>query len=177
MHIFHGLSQTSIGEVLLAATADGLCFTHLIDDKQRQADQNMLAAVFPGVSFSEDALAVEPYTAALEEFLQGKTARYCPVLDMVQGTVFQHRVWAELQRVPAGQTITYAELAARVGQPTAVRAVAGACARNVIAIAVPCHRVVRSDGSLSGYRWGINTKRRLLALEARPATLPLSLSA
>jgi AraC family transcriptional regulator, regulatory protein of adaptative response / methylated-DNA-[protein]-cysteine methyltransferase len=86
------------------------------------------------------------------------------------GTPFQQRVWAALRAIPSGCTITYAELAARVGVPGAVRAVAGACAANPIAILVPCHRVLRTDGSLSGYRWGVERKRALLQREnATPA--------
>jgi AraC family transcriptional regulator of adaptative response/methylated-DNA-[protein]-cysteine methyltransferase len=84
----------------------------------------------------------------------------------VQGTAFQARVWRALQAVPPGQTVSYAELARRLGSPKSVRAVAGACAANPLAVAIPCHRVVRSDGGLSGYRWGVERKRALLEREA-----------
>jgi AraC family transcriptional regulator of adaptative response/methylated-DNA-[protein]-cysteine methyltransferase len=86
------------------------------------------------------------------------------------GTPFQEQVWAELRRIPPGELVTYAELARRVGRPEAVRAVAGACAANAIAVAIPCHRVVRADGSLSGYRWGIDRKRELIRLEREAAS-------
>jgi O-6-methylguanine DNA methyltransferase len=86
----------------------------------------------------------------------------------MRGTPFQQRVWEELIKVPPGRIITYAALAARIGQPTAVRAVANACAANAIALAIPCHRVVRSNGALSGYRWGVERKRALLEKEAQP---------
>jgi AraC family transcriptional regulator, regulatory protein of adaptative response / methylated-DNA-[protein]-cysteine methyltransferase len=87
----------------------------------------------------------------------------------VRGTAFQQRVWQALQRIPAGKTASYAQIAKRIGSPAAVRAVAGACAANAIAVAIPCHRVVRSDGSLSGYRWGVERKRALLARESGAA--------
>ena len=87
----------------------------------------------------------------------------------IRGTVFQQRVWQALMHIPPGQTTSYAEIAARLGSPRAVRAVAGACAANKLALAIPCHRVVRSDGGLSGYRWGIERKRRLIDAEARSA--------
>jgi AraC family transcriptional regulator of adaptative response/methylated-DNA-[protein]-cysteine methyltransferase len=85
----------------------------------------------------------------------------------VRGTAFQHRVWKALLDIPLGTTATYSEIAQRIGMPKAVRAVAGACAANKIAVAIPCHRVVRNDGSLSGYRWGVERKRALIAREAQ----------
>ncbi|HPG89330.1 MAG TPA: methylated-DNA--[protein]-cysteine S-methyltransferase, partial [Hyphomicrobium sp.] len=87
-------------------------------------------------------------------------------LDM-RGTAFQHRVWQALRKIPAGTTATYSDIAETIGMPKAVRAVAAACAANKIAVAIPCHRVVRSDGSLSGYRWGVERKRKLLDREAK----------
>jgi AraC family transcriptional regulator of adaptative response/methylated-DNA-[protein]-cysteine methyltransferase len=84
----------------------------------------------------------------------------------VRGTVFQQRVWQALREVPAGSTLSYAELARRIGMPRSARAVAGACAANRLAVAIPCHRIVRSDGGLSGYRWGVERKRALLEREA-----------
>ena len=84
----------------------------------------------------------------------------------VRGTAFQQRVWQALRDIPAGQTASYAEVAAKIGKPAAVRAVAQACAANSLAVAIPCHRVVRSDGALSGYRWGVERKRALLDREA-----------
>jgi AraC family transcriptional regulator of adaptative response/methylated-DNA-[protein]-cysteine methyltransferase len=85
----------------------------------------------------------------------------------IRGTAFQHRVWTALREIPPGTTASYAEIARRIGRPKAVRAVAGACAANPLAVAIPCHRVVRSDGALSGYRWGIARKRALLEREAK----------
>ncbi len=83
----------------------------------------------------------------------------------VQGTAFQQRVWKALCEIPCGTTCTYSELAQKLGQPNATRAIAGACAANTLAVAIPCHRVVRTDGSLSGYRWGVERKEKLLHLE------------
>ncbi|MCB0147313.1 MAG: methylated-DNA--[protein]-cysteine S-methyltransferase, partial [Caldilineaceae bacterium] len=83
----------------------------------------------------------------------------------IQGTAFQRRVWTALRAIPAGSTLSYTEVAERIGEPKAVRAVAGACAANKLAVAIPCHRVVRQNGNLSGYRWGIERKRKLLARE------------
>jgi AraC family transcriptional regulator of adaptative response/methylated-DNA-[protein]-cysteine methyltransferase len=88
----------------------------------------------------------------------------------IRGTAFQQRVWQALQDIPAGSTVCYAELAQRIGAPNAVRAVAGACAANKIAVAIPCHRVIRNDGSTSGYAWGVERKRALLDREASRAT-------
>ena len=85
----------------------------------------------------------------------------------VRGTAFQQRVWQALREIPAGETVSYAEIARRIGAPNAVRAVAGACAANPLAVAIPCHRVVRNDGGLSGYRWGVERKRALLDREAK----------
>ena len=86
----------------------------------------------------------------------------------VRGTAFQQRVWRALREIPAGSTVSYSEIARRIGSPTAARAVAQACAANPLAVAIPCHRVVRSDGGLSGYRWGVERKRALLEREAQP---------
>jgi AraC family transcriptional regulator of adaptative response/methylated-DNA-[protein]-cysteine methyltransferase len=85
----------------------------------------------------------------------------------VRGTAFQHRVWKALQAIPAGSTSTYSEVARRIGKPKAVRAVAGACAANPVAVAIPCHRVVKSDGGISGYRWGVERKRTFLERESK----------
>ena len=122
---------------------------------------------YPRAEMSENTPAVQPYADALTAFLQGHSPTFAPTLDHLYGTDFQRKVWAELQKVKPGETVSYTELAARVGRPSAVRAVAQACARNHLAIAVPCHRARRQDGSLAGFRWGLDWKSRLLELEAR----------
>jgi AraC family transcriptional regulator of adaptative response/methylated-DNA-[protein]-cysteine methyltransferase len=97
-------------------------------------------------------------------FIESPGTEFILPLD-IRGTAFQQLVWQALRAVPPGATVSYSELAARIGKPAAVRAVAGACAANTLAVAIPCHRVIRSDGGLSGYRWGVERKRRLLENE------------
>jgi AraC family transcriptional regulator of adaptative response/methylated-DNA-[protein]-cysteine methyltransferase len=106
-----------------------------------------------------------PVIRRVIELVESRNSRAGVPLD-IQGTAFERRVWSALRRIPAGSTASYAQIAARIGAPQAVRAVARACAANKLAVAVPCHRVVRSDGALSGYRWGVARKRTLLAREA-----------
>jgi AraC family transcriptional regulator of adaptative response/methylated-DNA-[protein]-cysteine methyltransferase len=101
--------------------------------------------------------------------VEGKQKKTELPLDL-RGTSFQMRVWKELQKIPLGKTATYEQIAQRIGSPTATRAVARACASNRVALAVPCHRVVRKGGDVSGYRWGVERKKKILAREAHPAT-------
>jgi AraC family transcriptional regulator, regulatory protein of adaptative response / methylated-DNA-[protein]-cysteine methyltransferase len=108
----------------------------------------------------------EQLVAKVVGFIEQPTRSVDLPLD-IRGTAFQQRVWAALARIPAGKTLSYSELARRVGMPSAVRAVASACAANKLAVAIPCHRVLRNDGALSGYRWGVARKRALLDREAR----------
>lgn len=138
---------------------------------------------FPLAEISRDASEVTASLAAAVVRAIDAPVRARELELAARGTDFQQRVWRALRDIPAGETTTYAELARRIGKPDAVRAVAGACAANPLAIIVPCHRVVRSDGSLSGYRWGVERKRELLRREgaspaaATPASLPASLPA
>lgn len=170
VYIRYGFFDTPLGIVLLAGTPRGLCALRLCyRGAQEQIDE--VHADFPAAEFAEDAEAVQTYADQLVLFLTAQKETFQPTLDILRGTTFQREVWAELQKLPPGETVSYSELAERVGRPGAVRAVAGACARNSLAIAVPCHRAVRRDGSLAGFRWGIAWKQRLLALEAQH-TLP-----
>jgi AraC family transcriptional regulator of adaptative response/methylated-DNA-[protein]-cysteine methyltransferase len=105
-------------------------------------------------------------------FVEAPGSRLDLPLD-VRGTAFQQRVWRALQEIPVGETVSYAEVARRIGSPNAMRAVAGACSANHLAVAIPCHRVVRGDGSLSGYAWGVERKRALLDRERLPRTSDL----
>ena len=114
---------------------------------------------FVGWAMEYGHLAQDPVTAELA------TQRGLDLPLDIQGTAFQRRVWTALRAIPAGSTLSYTEVAERIGEPKAVRAVAGACAANKLAVAIPCHRVVRQNGNLSGYRWGIERKRKLLARE------------
>lgn len=161
-----GVAPCSLGWVLAAATARGLCAIELGDDPETLTAG--LHARFPNAVRVHDP----GFTAWMEQiiaFLAAPQRGLDLPLD-IQGTAFQRRVWAALRTIPAGSTQSYADIAAQIGAPTAARAVASACAANKLAVAIPCHRVVRQNGDLSGYRWGIERKRRLLAQERGQAT-------
>lgn len=155
-----------LGLALVAATGRGICAVLLGEDEAALAEE--LRGEFPNAELqrtdagSDEFLA--PRIRAVAEQLDGRSQRRVPV--EVVGTAFQHRVWRALMAIPRGQTRSYAEIAEAVGSPRAVRAVAGACANNRLAVLVPCHRVIRGDGSLAGYRWGLPRKERLLAEES-----------
>lgn len=157
------VGQCSLGAVLVAASARGVCAILLGDDPEalvRDLQDRFDRAELVGADADFEGL-VAKVIALVEQPGQG--------LDLpldVRGTAFQHRVWQALREIPAGGRVTYAEVAKRIGEPKAARAVAGACAANGLAIAIPCHRVVRQDGSLSGYRWGVERKAALLEREA-----------
>ena len=167
VQIQFGFFDTQIGVVLLAATPRGLCALRLCLFHRAEEQLSDVRGDFPEAEMVEEPTALQPYADQLVAFLEARTDIFNPPLDILSGTTFQREVWAELQRVPPGETVSYTKLAARVGRPSAVRAVAGACAGNPLAIAIPCHRAVRSDGSLAGFRWGLEWKQRLLALEAK----------
>jgi AraC family transcriptional regulator, regulatory protein of adaptative response / methylated-DNA-[protein]-cysteine methyltransferase len=151
-----------LGQLLVAATSRGLCAVRLGDsDAELEAT---LRTEFPEAEIKPDAHALGEYVEAILRHLAGQQTSLELPLD-VRATAFQRRVWEELRRIPFGSTRSYREVAESLGQPTAVRAVAGACAANPVALVTPCHRVVREDGSLSGYRWGIERKANLLAQE------------
>ena len=114
-------------------------------------------------TFERDDAAMTDVMRALVALCEGHVAPALPI--DVHGTAFQARVWSALREIPAGQTRTYTEVARSIGRPTSARAVARACATNPVAVAIPCHRVIRSDGNLAGYRWGITVKESLLARE------------
>lgn len=160
--IRYRLGTTALGQLLVAQTQGGICALLLGDDVAAlKAD---LARRFPKARLLEDAnLGAFPKAAAL---MADPAATVDLPLDP-RGTDFQRSVWKALRQIPAGQTVSYADLAGRIGKPEAVRAVASACGANPIAVAIPCHRVLRGDGALSGYRWGVARKRQLLAAEAR----------
>jgi AraC family transcriptional regulator of adaptative response/methylated-DNA-[protein]-cysteine methyltransferase len=157
------LGECSLGAVLVAATARGLCAIELGEDP------DALLAGFQERFSRADLVGGDPafdgWVAQVVGFLDDPAAGLGLPLD-IRGTAFQCRVWEALHRIPAGETLTYSQLADRLGAPSAVRAVAGACAANRLAVAIPCHRVVRTGGGLAGYRWGVARKRRLLDREA-----------
>jgi AraC family transcriptional regulator of adaptative response/methylated-DNA-[protein]-cysteine methyltransferase len=151
-----------LGQVLIAATDKGLCTVKLGDDPLRL--RRLLSEEFSEAELTEAPLA-EIKTAILR-FIRGESNLARVPLD-IRGTVFQRRVWDELRKIPCGETRTYREIARALGAPDAVRAVGSACGANPVALVVPCHRAVRTDGGLGGYAWGIARKKRLLALERK----------
>src|SRR2546425_10806329 len=155
---------TSLGRLLVAATERGVCRVSLGD--HAAALEAELVAEFPGARVVQDKRGnLEGWVGAILAYLEGREPHLDLPLD-IRATAFQRRVWQELQRIPFGKTRTYAEIAKRIGEPTAVRAVARACATNPAALVIPCHRVVREKGDLGGYRWGMDRKRALLEREA-----------
>lgn len=157
------IGQCSLGAILVAQSARGVCAILLGDHPQALARE--LQDRFPAAVLIGGDSAFEQVIARVVGFVEAPRLGLDLPLD-VRGTAFQQRVWQELQRIPPGQTASYTDIARRIGVPKAVRAVAGACAANALAVAIPCHRVVRSDGALSGYRWGVARKRALLEREA-----------
>lgn len=163
MEIRFAVGECSLGSILVAATGRGVCAILLGDDPQalvHDLERRFAKAEIVGADAGFEALVAKA-VGLVEDPRVGVDLP----LD-VRGTAFQQRVWQALRQVPAGRTTSYAELARRLGQPNATRAVAQACAANPVAIAIPCHRVVRTDGDVSGYRWGVERKRALLAKEA-----------
>ena len=152
----------ALGLVLVAATERGICAILLGDEEE--ALRRDLAARFPRAEIVAGAADFAATVAAVVRLVAEPGAAFALPLD-VGGTAFQQRVWEALRRIPAGATASYAEIARAIGEPAAVRAVAMACGANRLAVAIPCHRVVRSDGALSGYRWGPARKTELLARE------------
>jgi AraC family transcriptional regulator of adaptative response/methylated-DNA-[protein]-cysteine methyltransferase len=157
------VGQCSLGSILIAATAQGICAISLGDDANALVRD--LQDRFPNAQLVGGDRAFEQWMAKVVGCVEAPELGLDLPLD-VRGTAFQQRVWQALQKIPAGSTASYTEIARRIGAPTAVRAVARACASNPIAVAIPCHRVVRTDGSLSGYRWGVERKRALLKRES-----------
>jgi AraC family transcriptional regulator of adaptative response/methylated-DNA-[protein]-cysteine methyltransferase len=161
--IHFAVGQCSLGSILVAKSQIGVCAILLADD----ADQLVrdLQDRFPRAQLIGGDSDFEQWVAKVVGFVEAPAVGLDLPLD-VRGTAFQQRVWQALRKIPAGTTASYSDIARRIGAPKSVRAVAQACAANAIAVAIPCHRVVRTDGALSGYRWGVERKRALLAREA-----------
>jgi AraC family transcriptional regulator, regulatory protein of adaptative response / methylated-DNA-[protein]-cysteine methyltransferase len=153
------VGQTSLGAILVASSTKGVAAILLGDDPDELVRN--LQDRFPKAHLIGADNAYEALIARVVGFIETPGSNLTLPLD-VRGTAFQQRVWQALQKIPTGQTVSYAEVARRIGSPNAMRAVAGACAANHLAVAIPCHRVVRGDGSLSGYAWGVERKRVLL---------------
>jgi len=158
------IERSQLGLVLVAGTARGICAVQFGDD--RAVLERGLRREFPRARVENAGRDFNSWVKAVVAHIEAPARRIELPLD-IRGTAFQHRVWQALRKIPAGATSTYAEIAATIGNPRAVRAVGRACAANPVAVVVPCHRVVRSDGNLSGYRWGIRRKRELLRREGR----------
>ena len=156
------IGQCALGAILVACSARGVCAIALGDDPAVLLRE--LQDRFPRARLVGGDAGFEQWVARVVGFVEAPRIGLDLPLD-IRGTAFQQRVWEALCKVPAGETVSYAEIAARVGNPKSVRAVAQACAANRLAVAIPCHRVVRSDGVLSGYRWGVERKLALLARE------------
>ena len=166
--IRHAIGHSSLGKVLVAATDRGVCAIMLGDDAKGLVES--LRAQFPKAALKE---ADADFSGWVDEVVRivdepSEAGQLSLPLD-IRGTAFQRRVWEVLRAIPPGETTSYAKVAARIGNPTAVRAVASACGANPLAIAIPCHRVTAADGRLAGYRWGIERKQRLLERERRRA--------
>jgi AraC family transcriptional regulator of adaptative response/methylated-DNA-[protein]-cysteine methyltransferase len=158
------IGACSLGSILVAASDKGVCAILFGDDPA--ALRHELEKQFPRARLVGGDKAFEQLAAKVIDFVEAPRKGLDLPLD-VRGTAFQHRVWEALRRIPAGSTASYAEIAKAIGAPKAVRAVARACATNRIAVAIPCHRVIGSDGSLTGYAGGIERKRALLAKETK----------
>ena len=156
------IGQSSLGAILVASSDKGVCSILIGDDPQELAED--LQRRFGKARLVGDDPAFAALVALVVGFVEAPQLGLDLPLD-VRGTAFQQRVWQALRAIPAGSTASYADIAAAIGAPKAVRAVAGACAANPIAVAIPCHRVLRNDGALSGYRWGVERKRALLDAE------------
>ena len=159
-----GFADSSLGAIAVARSPQRR-LRHLRSRTTAAPCSRELRQRFPGSELVEDAAALATTLAQVVRFVDSPAAGIDLPLD-VGGTAFQQRVWRALRKIPAGTTASYADIARRIDAPKSVRAVAQACAANALALAIPCHRVVRSDGALSGYRWGATRKRALLEREA-----------
>ncbi len=160
--IRHGIGRSALGLVLVAATARGVCAIMLGEDQAALVAE--LQSRFPRAHLQAAGPGFEDWVEQVVAHVDAPQQALALPLD-IQGTAFQRRVWEVLQTIKPGTTLSYAEVASQLGEPKAVRAVAGACAANKLAVAVPCHRVIGSDGAITGYRWGVNRKRALLQRE------------
>jgi len=161
--IHFACAPCALGELLLAQSSRGLCAVFFGDETS--ALQKQLEQAFPTAKLSHSPSRLSAALAEVAALLENPKALCTLPLDS-GGSAFEQQVWQALQQIAPGQTASYSEIAQRIGRPRAVRTVATACARNRLALLIPCHRVVRRDGALAGYRWGIERKRMLLAQEA-----------
>jgi AraC family transcriptional regulator, regulatory protein of adaptative response / methylated-DNA-[protein]-cysteine methyltransferase len=166
MKIGYTIAKSPLGKVLIAATTRGVSAVYLGDAENKLVAE--LHDEYPRAEIAPSPDSLQRWVREIVQRIEGKQPRLELPLDL-QATAFQRRVWQELQRIPRGRTRTYSQVARSLGQPSAVRAVARACATNPVSIVVPCHRVIREDGTLAGYRWGLSRKEQLLAQERAAA--------
>ncbi len=160
--ITYATAPTTLGTILVARRPDGICA--LLLGERRQRLERELGVAFPDHVRTPDEDALLPELLGAVALVERPWTPFTSPLA-IGGTAFQRRVWSAVRQIPSGKTASYAEIAQKIGAPSASRAVAGACAANVLAIAIPCHRVLRNNGALSGYRWGLERKRELLQRE------------
>lgn len=156
------VNKCSLGLLLLAGTERGVCAVCLGDNEKKLVQA--LQAEYPGATLKVEDEAVREWLVRVLAHVEGKRPTVALPLD-IQATAYQWRVWQQLVKIPPGETRSYTDIARLLGQPKAMRAVARACATNPVAVVIPCHRVVREDGGLGGYRWGLVRKKRLLERE------------
>ncbi|NQW11274.1 MAG: bifunctional DNA-binding transcriptional regulator/O6-methylguanine-DNA methyltransferase Ada [Alphaproteobacteria bacterium] len=164
--IAYAFADTALGRVIVGATKSGICFVGLGDEEAALIEE--LRHDFPEATLAADPTGLGTTVAEVTLTLEGREPHAELPLD-IRGTAFQRQVWEALRAIPMGETRTYAELAAQIGRPKAIRAVGSACANNPVSLIVPCHRAVGTDGTLRGYRWGLERKRALIDTEHRAA--------
>jgi AraC family transcriptional regulator, regulatory protein of adaptative response / methylated-DNA-[protein]-cysteine methyltransferase len=162
--IAYAIGDSPLGRLLVAATSKGICAVFLSESDAKL--ERALRDEFPAATFAAGHTGLGKWMREIIRHLEGRRPRLELPLD-IQATAFQWQVWNALSRIPYGETRTYKEVAASIGRPSAVRAVAHACATNPVSVVIPCHRVVRTSGELAGYRWGLERKKALLAAEHR----------
>jgi AraC family transcriptional regulator, regulatory protein of adaptative response / methylated-DNA-[protein]-cysteine methyltransferase len=162
--IMYNVIDTPLGRLLIARTSYGVCYLSLGDADENQ--EKALHREYPSADIAREEGAPGPWTLEVLNYLKGRINQLGNIPLDVTGTDFQRRVWKELQAIPSGSTRSYEEIAHSLGRPKSARAVSRACATNPVSLIIPCHRVIRKDGGLGGYRWGIERKRSLLKTEA-----------
>jgi AraC family transcriptional regulator of adaptative response/methylated-DNA-[protein]-cysteine methyltransferase len=173
MEISYCFIQSPLGMLLIAGTSQGLCYMQFDTSKAELVHD--LKVDFADAALEENTAPLSNWIDILRKYFRGNSDVLNIPVEMT-GTSFKQSVWQYLRQIPFGQTRTYSDIAVAIGQPGAVRAVASACALNKIAVVIPCHRVVRRDGSLSGYRWGIDRKQSLLQNELLASSKLLAVS-
>lgn len=162
--ICYSVGPCALGQLLVAWSDEGVCAVELADTPEQLL--NALKTLFPGQSFEAVNAQASPYLSPIAQFIDAPHSAPPDLPLHLEGTAFQRAVWQALRQIPTGQTLSYSQLARKLDQPSAARAVANACGANKLAVLIPCHRVVRRDGTPGGYRWGLERKRALLQREA-----------